>query len=195
MATYTTVDSSITISNDLIYNNSQYGISNNSQTGWLVTGNTIHDTGSGGIGIVFLNCLNNVISNNIIFNNPSYGIEIQVDGGYATTISGNTVDANGTGIYASGAATVSGNTIFSNTTYGIDAESGALAVGNTIFKQTASTSSAGITLVNGAEARSNVIYDNYNGIYAFEWLCTIDRNKIYSNTNNAIDMYENGAFR
>ena len=108
--------SNITVSNDLIYSNSAYGISTNDQTGWLVTGNSIHDTGSGGIGISFLNYISNTFTSNTVFNNPATAF-VQTTRGSVSAISGNTVFSNNIGIYAAannGTITISDNTVFSN---------------------------------------------------------------------------------
>ena len=183
-----TTNTNVTISNDLIYSNYQYEISTNDQSNWVITGNTIHDTiASGGIGLYFPNNGNSTFSNNTVFNNSGQGFFIQTLGGEPNTVSGNTAYANGTGIYATGPITISGNTVYSNSTYGIDAESGALAVGNTVYKQTA-TNAAGIFLLNNAEARSNIIYDNYIGLTMSQGSAVIDRNKIYSNTSTGLNI-------
>ena len=187
--------SNITVSNDSVYSNSAYGISTNNQTGWVVTGNSIHDTGSGGVGINFFNNNSNTFTGNTVFNNPSYGIFVQTTPGSVSTISGNTVFSNNTGIYAAAnnaSTTISNNTVFSNAQYGIDAESGVYVVGNTIFKQT-NTNAAGMYILNYIEVRSNTIYDNYYGITDTQGNALIDRNKIYSNTVAGINVINGGT--
>ena len=187
-----TSNPNLTISNDLIYSNYQNEISTNNQSNWVITGNTIHDTiASGGIALYMPNNGNTTFSNNVIFNNSGYGFFVQTLGGQPNTISGNTVYANGTGIYGTGPITISGNTVYSNATRGIDAESGALVVGNNIYKQTA-TNAAGLFLLNNVEVRSNLIYDNYYGISSSQTSAIIDRNKIYSNTNAGITLSSYG---
>ena len=61
-----------------------------------------------------------------------------------------------------------------------------LAANNIVYRQTA-TNAAGIYL-QGGEARSNVVYYNYNGIVGVNYLNTIDRNRVYSNTNFGINL-------
>ena len=186
-----TTETGITISNDLIYSNTVYGIFDNNQSGWVITGDSIHDTtNSAGGGIYMPNGGTNTITNNTLFNNPGYGIYAILGGG-SPIISGNTAYANGGGIVAEGPITVTGNTVYSNSSFGIDAQGNVLVVGNTAYNQTSSTSSAGIEL-NGAEARSNIVYDNYIGITAANF-ATVDRNKIYSNISSGISFGSGSA--
>ncbi|MFI5378942.1 MAG: right-handed parallel beta-helix repeat-containing protein, partial [Tepidisphaerales bacterium] len=174
------------VSNNQIYGNNPTGLFlGSSNTGWLITGNTFHDNSNGGYqgkGIDFESS-SGTVTNNKVFNESQIGI--LVSGGAGSTISGNETYADGTGIQANGALTISNNLVHDNATYGIYVSGGALVTGNNIYRQTA-TNAIGIYL-QGAEARSNVVYYNYNGIVGSNYSTnTIDRNDVYSNTNFGI---------
>ena len=171
-----------TISTDLIYSNAQYGIElGGNNTGWTITGNTIHDNSGTSFVARGIDDEGNpiTIANNTIFNEPNIGIYIS--SGPGSTISGNQTYADGTGIQAAGALTISNNLVHDNTTNGIYVSGGALVTANIVYRQIA-TNAVGI-LLQGAEARSNTVYYNYNGVVAISSTDTIDRNDVYSNTN------------
>ena len=178
-----------TISNNDIYSNVGYSVYlGQGNNNWTVTGNRFHDqTGAysfRGIGLYSNSPI--TVTNNTVFNNPGTGIDVEgpVTG---SVISGNTVYANLRGIYAEH-STVSNNVAHDNTQTGIVGAIDALLTGNLAYRQTA-TDAAGI-LTNGAEARGNVAYDNYNGIVgAFSYYGgtgILDANRSYSNTNFGI---------
>ncbi|MFI5378326.1 MAG: right-handed parallel beta-helix repeat-containing protein, partial [Tepidisphaerales bacterium] len=173
------------VSNNQIYANNPTGLFlGSSNTGWLITGNTFHDNTNGsnqGKGIDLESSPGTVTSNKI-FNESQIGI--LVSSGAGSTVSGNEIYASGVGIQASGALTITNNLVHDNSTYGIYAISGALATGNTVYRQIASNA-AGIYL-QSAEARGNTVYYNYNGIATINSTNTIDRNDVYSNTNFGI---------
>ncbi|MGA2498773.1 MAG: right-handed parallel beta-helix repeat-containing protein [Tepidisphaeraceae bacterium] len=173
------------VSNNQIYANTPTGLFlGNYNTGWLITGNSFHDNTNGnnqGKGID-LESSPGTVTNNKVFNESQVGI--YVSGGAGSTISGNETYADGTGIQASGALTITNNLVHDNATYGIYVSGGALVIGNTIYRQIAS-GAAGIYL-QGGEARSNIVYYNYNGIATINSTNTIDRNDVYSNTNFGI---------
>ena len=109
------------------------------------------------------------VSGNTVYNSSSYGITL---GQYTESckVAGNRVYGSGTGIYDynynSGGATlttVSGNFVFDNST-GIYADGGLLVTQNTIYGQ----SSYGIE-VDGSvyEILANSVYGNATGIYCF----------------------------
>ena len=178
-----------TISNNQIFGNSQDGILLGSgDNGWTITGNSIHDNSSvnsftaKGIDVEGSQA---AITNNKVFNEAQQGIYVAGISTGQTTISGNETYADGTGIQAT-YATISSNLVHDNSTYGIYAGAGAPVIGNTVYRQTASGAD-GIVLT-GTEARSNVVYYNYNGIAGSNNSNTIDRNSVYSNTNFGITL-------
>jgi parallel beta-helix repeat protein len=178
----TTGVSNITVSNDIIYGNVDMGIYvGNADTGWIITGNLIHDNnGAGNYAGVRVYSGSATISNNSIYNETNYGVYLQGLTASASVISGNNVYACGNGIYVYYNTTITGNLVHDNTTVGIYAGSGVLAIGNTVWRQTAA-SATGIEL-SGGEARGNIVYGNYNGIW-MRGQDTVDDNRIYSNTN------------
>ena len=187
----------ITISNDTIFGNSDAGISAGANdSGWLVTGNTIHDNSITGIGGrqdgVYFNNTSAAITNNTVFNQIGTGIIVtgSVSG---SVISGNTVFANTWGINATN-ATVTGNLAHDNTNVGIWINNGAIAIGNTVWRQTAANA-AGFEL-SGGEIRGNAIYGNFNGIWIRNSSNGVtDDNRIYSNTNVGILIDSAGGER
>jgi hypothetical protein len=192
----------VEIINDTIFSNKLYNLSNGGDSGWTITGNSIHDASgtNQSEGISISNAENDVISNNTIFNNLDYGISISGASGSTNGVSlnnvlvnDNTIYANGAGISADDGILVSGNVVYSNANDGIDALDYSLIVGNTIYKQTLNEA-AGIDVAQ-AEARSNVVYDNYIGILAGSTTTgtptLVDRNKVYSNTEVGLEIYAN----
>jgi len=173
-----------TISNDKIFGDSEFGVYlGQGDNGWTITANSIHDNSGNGNSARGIDVENSqvAITNNNIFNEAQNGIYVADGQAFLGTITGNVAYANGVGIQGSN-VTVTGNSVYNNSVDGIYIGSGSLAVGNTVFRQTAA-SADGILLIQGAEARSNVVYYNYNGIAGANSTVTIDRNSVYSNTN------------
>jgi hypothetical protein len=171
----------ITVSNNIIFGNADAGISDNTNdSGWIISGNIVHDNTGSGQGIRVYATYGSVI-NNTIYNENSYGIFFNGSPYNPSVISGNNIYANYQGIN-SYYVTITGNLIHDNSNAGIVASNG-LVSGNTVWRQTAS-GATGVVL-GGAEARGNAIYGNYNGIWS-RGADTIDDNRVYSNTNYGI---------
>ena len=155
----------VTIQNSEIVGNYYYGLrleASNDRS--AILGNTVHDqTYSSSTGIYL------------------YGVS-------DATVSGNTVYANGTGIDAYGSQltdpiAVSGNTVFDNSGTGIVASGNVLVMGNTVYGHDGSDDT-GIKVSNGAEARQNVVYENYYGISASDGI--VNENRVYNNETGII---------
>jgi parallel beta-helix repeat protein len=182
----------ITVSNNVIFGNIEAGVSiATNDTGWLITGNTIHDNnGSGGYvqDGIYASGTSATVTNNTVYNQVQYGIYVQGPAG--SIISGNTVYTNAYGIDATN-ATINNNLAHDNTIDGICVDSGSLAIGNTAWRQTA-YGAAGFRVSSG-ELRGNAAYGNYNGIYIDgSYAGTTDDNRVYSNTNYGIYIYGSG---
>ena len=129
------------------------------------------------------------------------GIDVELKSGL---IDSNSIhDNSGYGIYAynyygTGQLTVSNNRVFNNGNsgsfnYGVYAYGiNVLVTGNHIFGQTA-TGDVGLAVINGAVAKNNDVYGNYDGIYTQDMTSLIAGNRIFSNTDDGILVTAYGA--
>ncbi len=102
----------VLVENNLLYNNSNYGISINADNNFII-GNEVYDTGGYGIGIGTEECYNNLVSENFVHHNI-YGIFVV---NIRSNITDNIVFDNEYGIYmdVSGNCSIYGNDIGWNT--------------------------------------------------------------------------------
>ncbi len=141
-------------------------------------------------------------TDNIARTNTDWGFEFSQSGD--GVIQRNESSANRAGIYVSNnvsgsavqigdtdLANGNGNRVFDNRDGGIYAYYSALVAGNMVFGHL--TSSAwGIYAYSNVTVDSNLVYDNTQGIYG--WYGTIDRNRVYANTNDGIRAENTDVF-
>ena len=178
----------LTVKNNAIYGNTGNGIEIDSgNANATVSGNAVHDNGQygGGVGIIVSDAPNAVIVGNDVYGNVSTGI--QAFGGNLSSsqeiqISGNHVhDNGGNGISASFFVLVSGNEISGTGAphFGLEIGIGAEASSNDVFNNV-----DGIR-ARGASVHNNRVYDNSDvGIECdgTDYIhLSVDSNSIYSN--------------
>ena len=133
------------------------------------------------------------VSGNTIYNCSDYGIEFY-NFGVGPSILNNVVYACGTGIYVAGnttgaanVTTISGNTVFNNAT-GITATSNVNITQNVVYGQ----SGTGINAPNGInEIVGNTVHDNSIGISAYASGGPIENNIVYHNNTDGIEAQRN----
>ena len=110
-----------------------------------------------------------------------------VFGGYASTLTGNTVYENqGYGVSAVRGSTLTGNTIYNNDDAGILADSRCLVTGNTVShnNQSNGATQAGIRVGNSCLIKANTAnYNNRNNIYVSGSDNCIEENLVTNSTN------------
>jgi len=189
-----------------------HGGSNNFTGSYLTaTGNTLGgvriESDSTGATFSYLTTSNNTgdgfyaggvivaLTNSTSDNNTGDGFDLASSGGAVLT--GDVAYNNVTGLYVnnnSGGATTTignanlalglGNQFYNNARYGIDALGPALIAGNMVYGQTASGYD-GILLSSAATATENIVYGNYNGIFASG--ASVSNNLIYNNANVGLE--------
>ena len=215
-----TGDNNANITDNLVYglphdssstNDQATGISigNGAVSGVTVSGNTVHDAASYGINLAGAT-FSDTISNNEVYD-CGYGIMANNNAtGLAnlTTVKGNTIHDNGTGIYNTGDVLTTQNVVFNQTSWGIYVSGGVYEVlgntvhdnaigifsfsnssvliqGNTVYHNTSDGIEAeGTTTVNG-----NTIYGNAVGVaadYGNYSIPLVGNNLIYENTSQGI---------
>jgi autotransporter-associated beta strand protein/parallel beta-helix repeat protein len=210
----------VTISNNDVFGNQTAGISlfGYSITDFTISGNQVHDNTvnfSNGTGIDALEAYRITVTNNTVYHNARSITLSPGNGspGYSDIATGNIVYGNTIGITAGGIGTlVSNNSVYANNGYGISVSGGALAIGNRAYDQR-NNSASGIVL-NGGEARNNIVYDNYDGItggglitanqvshnlhagIVVSQTSTLQNNRVYSNqvgiiASYAVNLYNN----
>ena len=196
----------LTVSNCTIFGNSTYGVfldvGNDHAT---FTGNVVYGdqaaNGTKQANGIYLNSGFDTITGNTVYDHSGTGIYDSAGTVGGTTISGNLVYGNGTGIYmyqstAAGTppSTVSGNTVRNNLSTGIFAEAAVLVTGNTVYGQSAANAIGISTSFSGAYGGSvvnNVLYANYIGIETDYTGDTIVGNRLYDNSYAAIEADSN----
>ena len=137
------------------------------------------------------------VSGNTIYNCSDYGIEFY-NFGVGPSILNNVVYACGTGIYVAGnttgaanVTTISGNTVFNNAT-GITATSNVNITQNVVYGQ----SGTGINAPNGInEIVGNTVHDNSIGISAYASGGPIENNIVYHNNTDGIEAQQHSRQR
>ncbi|WP_373280650.1 right-handed parallel beta-helix repeat-containing protein [Methylomonas koyamae] len=132
-------------------------------------------------------------SANIAYNNSDWGFEFSQPG--AAAIVRNQSYNNRAGIHVSNSsagiarigdddlAAGNGNLVYNNRDGGIYAYYGALVAGNTVYGHL--TSGAwGIYGYSNVTTRSNVVYGNTQGIYA--WFGSVETNRVYANSADGV---------
>jgi Right handed beta helix region/PKD domain/Ser-Thr-rich glycosyl-phosphatidyl-inositol-anchored membrane family len=170
----------LTISNSNLYGSGDYGVFLGSgNSGATFTNNLIHDTANAsGVGI-YARQDQISASVNTVYNNARYGIDVEA--GNNSTVSGNMVYGNGTGIVADTAA-VTGNTVRDNLNDGIIASGNSTVSGNSTFHNVGANGSpgAGIELLGGT-AQGNVSFNNAYGVLV-SGAGTVANNRLNNNT-------------
>ncbi|HEV8292420.1 MAG TPA: right-handed parallel beta-helix repeat-containing protein, partial [Tepidisphaeraceae bacterium] len=188
-STLTSDSDRLSVTNSIIFSNSSAGIAMlASNDGLIVSGSTFFSV-SGAVqptGLI-IDGTGASITNNDIRDHSNFGISVT---GGGSLISNNDIRGSSRGITAGTPSTVtnritiSGNVIHDNLTFGIDAARFVLISGNKIYRHEG-TNDAAINMTDStSEARDNVVFDNYNGIFAAANV--VIGNRVYNASNNAI---------
>ncbi len=170
----------------LITDNTVYGLPHSGSTTNNQAGGIVSSGGDPGVGGTF------TISGNIIHDSSSYGINCYVFGPGPTIIDneiygcGYGIDLAGNTTGSANMSTISGNTVFSNTT-GIDVSGNVNVLQNVVYGQsgTAIYTSGGID-----EVVSNTVHDNAAGIFAYNSGGPIEDNIVYHNSGDGIEAQQ-----
>ena len=162
---------------------------------------TVHDNGEDGISVA---TPIGTISNCVVYANGDYGIELSAAGD--ARVEACEVYGNDTGIYVANNAagtrsTVGhadlaaslGNKVYDNLTEGIHVSSRVAVYGNTVYGQDGANDRGLQLRGSNVTAAWNVVYGNYDGIYAAGLEGDIEHNRVYHNARWGIYDYGQGG--
>jgi hypothetical protein len=162
--------SGLTLSNSIVYGNTDAGVDLESANDARLLNDTAHDNQNEGL---------------------------YVESGLRDVIDGSTAYNNGTGIHLDGAwgagaadqSRVSNSASYANTNEGITVQNNALATGDLAYGQTGSD---GFFVNNGAIVQQSVAHDNATGIRFFNGGDQAIGNRVYNNSGDGI--YADGGY-
>ena len=155
---YSSGVSRMTIENNQVYHNANYGLDPHTGThDMIIRNNIVHDNGAQGI-ICSLNCYNVLIENNQIYNNGKAGIMFSRN--MSNSVARNNIifnEVNGILVSQSHYNKIYNNTI-SDSQYGINVVFG--SSGNIFYSNVIKNSSHGIDLDTTSNKSKNTFYNN-----------------------------------